>query len=338
MYEKLFDNKANLLESFYVTDGKSKLAFNLLTEDDKKVLGTQTVNQLYKSTKEKALQINYAGIELSKGDITKFKNYNDLQNAIGILEKLYNQDPSNSPSEIPKLVRCLEIFKKYKNDFNRAFVEKNEFIIMFYTNMVSALIASTALLVSSSMDYLKNVDGKTYRCVFDGKKKKASDVYVNSIERFVRMDKSGELKKLFQTGNAVYASLNEDGTVLTEGPLAYAIIVPMMVIITCRFIVFFWFYSRTKLSDYLLLISYFLEENAYNLDVSSEKGQKTQDKQLIVVAKLKRLSEILKVDSGKASKEAEKASKNDDTEMRNKQQSGGSSSSGKNDDEDILLL
>lgn len=337
---------SSLLEAYYVTDGKSKMNFQTLTEDDKAVLGKATVTKLFNTVKTKALKVNYAGIEKSKGDITKFNKYDDLQNSIKILNNMYNADPSNSPTEIPKLVRCLQILKKYKAKFMTSFNNKNEVVIMLYTNIVAALIGCTSLMISTTIEYIKTPTGD-YKAIFKGKKAKTKNVYYNSIDRFLKMEVRGQLNSLFKD-NEVKTSLNEsaDGVVSEDvleagaaafsalmavpiGQVAVVIVGIFVAVLIAREVVYLYFYSRTKISEELLTLAYFLEEHSQSLDENS----KTKEKQEKVVAKLKRLSEILSVDKENAGKKAEQEQKKEDEENRNSNDTGSSSS----DDNDILL-
>ena len=50
-----------------------------------------------------------ASLMLESGDI-------DLENAIKVLDTMYRNDPQVAPKEIPSLVRCFSLIKKYKKD------------------------------------------------------------------------------------------------------------------------------------------------------------------------------------------------------------------------------
>lgn len=349
---------SNILEAYYVTDGKSKLKYKSLTEADKNVLGKETVNKLFKSIKSKSLKVNYAGIERSKGDITKYVKYNDLENSIKILKNMYDADPSIAPTEIPKVVRCLDVLKKDKNNYIKAFNEKNEIIILLYTNIVGALIGCTSLLISSTIEYIKTPTGN-YRAIFTNKKQNCKNVYIKSIDKFLKLNLTGDLKPLFNTkqlNESFDLSYTDEDDVLNEtffgsmateisGVMKGGMALPMMgkvlfiigiaitVLVLCRYLVYFWFFSRTKISDNLLTLSYFVSENAQSIDTTSEKGQKIAERQLKAAEKLKRLSDIIRVDSEKASAKAESEIEQEDKQNRDNQNNSSDS-----DDDGILLL
>jgi len=304
----------NLIESYFIKDGKTFKEYNALNEAEKNQLSKDTVGKLFSSIKNKSLKVNYFGIEASKGDITKFTKYSDLDNAIKVLDTMYRNDPQVAPKEIPSLVRCYEAIKKYKADFTKAFNEKNELVSMLYTNMVAAIIGQASTLIASTVDYVKDPMGN-YKEIFKQREKKAKDVYSASIEKFLNMEIRGDLAKIFKRNEV----LSED-LLMISGIALLAIFSAIFII---RDVIFLYYYGKTKLGEQMLHLALFLEEHARSLDLSKKSNKEVQKKQLKEVEKLKKLSSKLLADREADERVVSREKDKEDKETSNIPTSGG---------------
>jgi hypothetical protein len=332
-----------LLESYFVKDYKSFKNYQSLSESEKKTFSKSLVTKLFNTVKNKSLGVNYNNIEKSKGDITKVNNYMDLDNCIHILVNMYNSNPSKELSVILRLKETQDIFLKYKNDFIRGFTQKNEIVMLTYTNMVAALISGTARIIATSIDYVKQPDNtfqRSFKKVNKGMYDK--DVYFKSLTRFCNMEKKGELKQILNTrrlNEAFDIGITENCDILDESiagifAVGMAVIVGVfLLLVAIRGLVFTFFHLKNGLANSLLMMSYFLEEHANNLDTSEGKNAKIKEKQLKIVAKLKALSKKLSIEDEDANKKAKKDEEEDD-----KKNQEDSSSSGDSDSNDDVLL
>jgi len=347
-----------MLESYLFPDGKSKLAYNALTEAEQKVFTKDMVTKLFNTIKNKSLRVNYMGLEKTKGDFTKYPKYNDVENAIKILNNMYNSNSSEAPKEILHCVRTLDLLKKYKNNFTKAFSDKNEPAAILYVNICAALIAGTSKIVAATIEYIKQPTGE-YKAAFKKESQNIlkDDVYFESLTRFITMEKTGQLKKLFDiSGNLSEEVLDEgviddiiDSTVVGDvkkiwnnisnskaGKLTKTVIATVgilaVVIWAIRVIPYTIYKLRKSISDHLLNLAYFLEEHAYELETDTKKGREVQEKQLRIVEKLKSLGNSISLDDKKAQKEANKDQKKDEEETRKDNES-----SNNYDDDDVLL-
>jgi len=154
------------------------------------------------------------GLEKTKGDFTKYPKYDDVENAIKILNNMYNSNSSEAPKEILHCVRTLDLLKKHKASFVKAFSDKNEPAAILYVNICAALIAGTSKIVAATIEYIKQPTGE-YKAAFKKESQDIlkDDVYFESLTRFITMEKTGQLKKLFD----ISGNLSEDISILDEG-------------------------------------------------------------------------------------------------------------------------
>jgi len=343
-----------MLESYLFPDGKSKLKYAALTEAEKKVFTRDMVTKLFNTIKNKSLRVNYMGLEKTKGDITKYPKYEDIDNSVKILNNMYKSNPSDAPKEILSCVKALELLKKYKSSFTKAFSDKNEPAAILYVNICAALIAGTSKVVAATIEYIKQPTGE-YKAAFKKESQNAlkDDVYFESLNRFVTMEKNGQLKKIFD----ISGNLTEDVELLDEGILdtfgeikdvykairdskfgktTKGILTVVSILAGVIFVVNFLPYQiyrlRKSISDHLLNLAYFLEEHAYELETDTKHGKEVQEKQLRIVEKLKSLGNSISLEEKEAKKQAEKDSKQDEEEARKENDSSNSY-----DDDDVLL-
>lgn len=300
----------NLIESYFIKDGKTYNQYMALSEDNKFQLSKDTITKLFDSIKKKALKVDYFGIEASKGDITKFAKYSDLDNAIKVLNNMYLSDPQVAPREIPSLVRCLNIIKKYKSNFTKAFETNSELLSMLYTNMVAAMIGETSVLISTSIDYVKDPLGN-YKEIFKEREKNTKDVYYSSIEKFLNMEVRGDLAKLF---NQKQSDVLNESILTITGITLIAIFSAIFII---RDIIFLYYFGKTRLGLQMLHLAMFLEEHARDLDTSKKGNKEIQKKQLAKVEKLKKMSEKLLADRNADEKVVDKEKAKEDKQNSN---------------------
>lgn len=187
------------------------LDYKSLSESDQKVFTTETVQKLFKMIKKKSLTVNYLGIDKTNGDITRFSKYDDIENSIKILNNMYHSNPTIAPKEVLLCVKTLDILKHRKVDFGRAFSQKNEIAIMLYTNIVATLISGTSLLVSKAIEYVKTPTNEfKEQFAKNSQKMFKEDVYFASLDKFITLNKNGELDTIFKNGAIISEAFEFD--------------------------------------------------------------------------------------------------------------------------------
>jgi len=288
-----FRNIDSLLKPILVQEGVDVIKYNKLTESDKNEISKDLVARVYKSIKDKTLQIDYSFIEKSKGDITKIQNYADLEGSINYLQNMYNND-TNAPKEINDLKKTLNNLKRYTRDFTTGYKKKNELVMFYYNNVVASLISATSFIIATSVDYIKDTM-KDMRPVFKANlsKNKSANLFLENIRSFNSMVTKGHFKTFVDNANNVD---NLVGLGLTAF-LAIAI-----AIFCIRDAVYIFFYSRNSVSENLLNLAYFVNLNA---NAASQKNGKAKGKQEKIAKQLINLSDKISVEQKVSTKKAE---------------------------------
>lgn len=154
------------------------------------------VGRLYTHIKNDVTGIDFGTIPRSKGIITKIDNYNglvDCINSIHDLVKSYNQ-PTKSVDE---LTTAINNIKNRERVFTKAFTLNIEFPIMLYNMTVTAIVSATSLLMSSSVEFIKNGhDSFTTSLDKVGYVKSKDHLMIEYISQFNRNCANGTIDKL----------------------------------------------------------------------------------------------------------------------------------------------
>lgn len=154
------------------------------------------VGRLYTHIKNDVTGIDFGTIPRSKGIITKIDNYNgliDCINSIHDLVKNYNQ-PTKSVDE---LTTAINNIKNRERVFTKAFTLNIEFPIMLYNMTVTAIVSATSLLMSSSVEFIKNGhDSFTTSLDKVGYIKSKDHLMIEYVSQFNRNCANGTIDKL----------------------------------------------------------------------------------------------------------------------------------------------
>ena len=154
------------------------------------------VGRLYTHIKNDVTGIDFGTIPRSKGVITKIDNYNglvDCINSIHDLVKSYNQ-PTKSVDE---LTTAINNIKNRERVFTKAFTLNIEFPIMLYNMTVTAVVSATSLLMSSSVEFIKNGhDSFTTALDKVGYVKSKDHLMIEYVSQFNRNCANGTIDKL----------------------------------------------------------------------------------------------------------------------------------------------
>lgn len=154
------------------------------------------VGRLYTHIKNDVTGIDFGTIPRSKGIITKIDNYSgliDCINSIHDLVKSYNQ-PTKSVDE---LTTAINNIKNRERVFTKAFTLNIEFPIMLYNMTVTAIVSATSLLMSSSVEFIKNGhDSFTTSLDKVGYVKSKDHLMIEYVSQFNRNCANGTIDKL----------------------------------------------------------------------------------------------------------------------------------------------
>ena len=300
-----------LLENATSYTEKSKI--QMLTEAEQAVVNDRMIGNLYQHALKKG-NIDFDNIPFSKGDIQKVDGYENMMATLDVLKGLSKKFGIKIP-EIEVVENAAVNLRTYRNIFERGFGLNVEFLMMYYNTLVYACIESTSLLLSSYVEYTRTVNNVEFQL------KKGKGIYGNicieNLRKFNESIKSGSFVK-FANGLLNKDKDNFLGVAgAAKGFVALAAIGATIVPIA-RELIYYFYESRMRVSEYLQQQKEFLEMNKFRLEASSMGAQERNNilnKQKNVIDKLEKVSDKIKVNSQLSSKKAESEIKHDNKNL-----------------------
>jgi hypothetical protein len=275
--------------------------FHSLQENDKKNLSVDLINSVVDSIKEKSNNIKMEEIEKTKGDISRIKNFEDIKDSVRFLTKLYNIE-NNAPDIIPNLNQALINLDKYKKEFQEAYRQDNFLLKTYYESVVFSLIFSITYLVTNAIKYKQDKAGNLIMSFEDDLEKGTDTNYTfNSVRKFNKYIEDGKFEKFTNK------SLDNENFFAAVGAGLSIIILTFFFVWTIRQIIYFVYFTRAKVSDYLNSIANYVELNKES--ISSDDDAK--EKQAKLASKLRDVADKIDVQKRKGNAEAKKEIEDD---------------------------
>lgn len=265
-----------------------------LMESELKAVNNTMVSNLYNSAISKA-HVDFDDIPHSKGDITKYSGYKSMMEILTLVREIASKHSVKIP-EVDVVTTAISNIAVYRESFEKGFRLDKEFVILQYNTLVYACIEATSVIVSSYVDFVKRPDRNEFTIIQNTRR--GGHASIQNLERFNQAVKQGEFSKVLNSviNSGKEALIGVDDlvvpTIILGGVL---VIVPLI-----RELIFSFYYSRMKISDYLKHQAMLLEINKENLEsvkMSAKERNAIVKKQTQQIEKLRRLSDAIKVDS-----------------------------------------
>lgn len=296
-------------------DIEDKMTRNVLlsvNEADQNVVMKSLSDKLYKHIVDKVDDIDFGTIPLSKGDITKIDNYEQLCDCINIMGDIleqYRQDIT--PVQTVSL--ALQNMIDRTDLFTKAYKLNVEMPIIIYNTITMAIVSSVSFLISSCIEFIKLGSDQGYDIALNsvGLKKTRECVLFKDLEKFNNICNNGDFDKAMEYVISKNAEKNFTGFGMAFGVSSVAIILGILISIIpiIRELIFIFYWSRVKVSDYFEAQANLLIMNAYNIEnnLSTEDKSKKEiaNKQRKIADMFKKISNTIKVNVVTGEKKAQ---------------------------------
>lgn len=324
-------------EFFDVMDTVTRKTMLVINESEKSQILGSLANKLYSKIVKDVTNIDYGTIPLTKGDVSKMENYSDILETLKIIKDIQEQY-KQSTADVNTVLTTIDYLKEYQDIWVKAFAIDCEFVQVMYATMCMGVVSSTALLVSTSIEFIKNPETQTFEIALQKvpKTRSANALMLNNLTKFNKACQKGEVEKvckdILHNNYAVkeQAALMEAEQCLGEAapaliaasvlPIGVLSVLSVMTLLTCfipilRELTVTFLNAKQSFSDYLALESDVVRLNAERVKYSTTKTEsektKIRNKQLKIADRLKKMATALEVKMNKATKAAEAEVKND---------------------------
>ena len=287
IFKVLYENASSLKE-------RREIQEVLENDTMQQSIATQLVSKLYTSAVNKGY-VDFDDLPDTRGDFTKYKGYDSLVESIALVKEL-GEAQGIKIKEAVTVETAIANITARKDLYEKAFGLDNEIGKMSYLTLTYATIAATSAIISSYVDFIRSPEKLEFHLIKGNRE--PGELLIKNLELFNEAVRKGEYNITISRSQSLSDKQNFTGASLIV-PAAIAIGL-MSIIPVSRELIFSFYFTRMKLSDYLAHQSALLELNKAAVEAS---GRNQKDKKKIIAkqqraaAKFERLSEQIKVKS-----------------------------------------
>ena len=292
-------------EAMNYFDKSDSLTRNILlsvNEADQNVVMSSLSSKLYEHIKEHVEDVDFGTIPLSKGDITKIDNYEELVDCVNIITQILQQYNQNTES-IETVSIAIQNMIDRTEMFEKAYRLNIEMPIITYNTIVLAIVSSVSYMISSCIEFVKMADDRGFDIAIDkvAAVKTKECVLFKDLARFNSACAKGEFDKAMNYVMGVNTKNFVGFTGLGAASAAAALGCLLLIVPIIRELIFFFYYSRTRVSNYFDAQAALLTMNAYNIENNLSREDKTRKeiakKQMKIADKFKKIANAVKVNT-----------------------------------------
>lgn len=299
-------------ENFDVTDDITRKTLLSIDEaDQNKVLDSLT-SKLYQSIMDKVYDIDFGGVEETCGDITKLQNYDTMLECINVIKDILIQYKNDT--KIPdEILTAISNIRERKDTFEKAFNLKLDLPIVLYNTIVLSIVSSVSLIISTSIEFIKDVGEETYQIKFDkvAYARSSQSLLYTNLQKFNHACSNGEVDRSmdYVINGAKKNFLGMDDVFTIVGVVGATGLV-LSIIPIMRELIFFFYHSKQSISDYfevqadlVQMNTEYLRQNPTMTEKEKKDIIKRQDK---FVKAFRKIANFMCIDDKKAEQKAKK--------------------------------
>lgn len=280
-----------------------------MNKDDIHQINGTLIQGLYRTIIERK-DCDFGDIPDSKGDIEKCKYYKSTVESLDILSELMvkNEIPT---TDVEIVKEAIANIKRFKPTFDLAFQLKQDYLILNYNTIVMAVIDATSMIIADYMNYLVGPEQSRYDSVKSRSDKSRGRISIDNLQRFNNEVKVGHFETMSNYMLDAQRKNFTGGGIVIAGVVISALV---SVIPITRELIYFYYRSRVKMSDYLDMQADFLELNKLGVQASSKSAQQKKEiikKQEKIILKCRRRADKLKINDEDIGALAKKQVEND---------------------------
>lgn len=311
-------------EHFDLKDPMTRKAVIHMNEADQTSVLTALTSKLYDNIVSKVDDIDYGDIPNTKGDIDKLSNISKLTECIDLLRNILKEFKQDT-SPVEEISVALSNVRSRKTLFERAFRMDVELPIIVYNNITLSIIESVSFMIASSIEFMKTPNRDSFQVTLDkvAYAKTKNNLLYKNLKKFNNSCKSGEFDKAIEHVLKNRVNHISEGAVSVAAGITVvgaALLIILNIIPILREIVFFFYYTRMRVSDFFDIQADLLQMNAHNLESSLSHDEKQKEriisKQLKIVELFRKIANKISFTGRKAEVETEKEIANSSTKMK----------------------
>ena len=301
-----------IIESYMdICDNDTRKICLAVNEEDQNKLLSSLTSKLYDNIVEKVDDIDFGDIPRTKGDFTKLPNYSKITECCETLRNILIQYKQKTDT-VDTIRTAIDNLIRKRETFEKAYKYNIELPMVVYNTIGLSVVSAISLMISTTIEFIKSPNHDGFEIVFDQVSfvKTKDHLLFDNLKKFNKSCESGDLDKTMDfviRSNAKGFTGAEYG-IIAGGIALIAIILNIIPIL--RELIFFFYYTRTRVSDYFDLQADLLQMNANNLRMSSSTDIKDKERvikqQLRIADTFRRIANFISIDSKSAEVKATK--------------------------------
>lgn len=267
-------------------------------ETNAQQIGERMISNLYGNTLMKS-NIDFGDIPASKGNIENCSAYPVITSTLSVLSSLARQSKTNIP-EVVTIEKSITYIKTQRHNFEKAFKMQSDALMMYYNALVYSCIEATSIVLSNYVDYIKNPNNIKMTVKKKSQSHLTNKICMQNLNSFNKSCKDGSFNKLSQQLLSGNISKTIEPAISTESvsAIAMGVGIAMSIIPLLRTVIYYFYYSRMKISNFLEQQSYFLQLNEANINSSifdAKKKKEVLSNQKNLIKKFEDLSDKIRI-------------------------------------------
>jgi len=305
MYEEYAQEAINILRNN--TPRKDQYDLSMLLESARSSINNSLLVILFKQI-EKYRKFNYDDIDASKGNYEALKFYDDLEKTHKFL-----QDEFRITEELNIVLTAKKNIIKMRKPFEEGYQMDSDVVILLYESIVHAIVDATSTLITMAATSVVKT------------KEACSKHSLNLLRRFNKAVEKDNLQKAVRAANEQMFLFSGNKTVVKEEVFSsfLSVILTAGVILIfipiIRELIFYFYFVRMKISDYLDQLSMYIKINEVevrsNPEFNEAKKKEILEKQDKWIERLEYLSDKIRVNQVKAEVEAKEEIKKENSKV-----------------------
>jgi hypothetical protein len=193
-----------------------------------------------------------------------------------------------------------------------------------YNNTVLTIINAVSYMIATCIEFMKTPNQDSFSITLDrvSYSKTKSNMLYNNLRKFNDSCAKGQFDEAMEfviNRKVKNASVREDAALIATAIIT-GVVVVLNIIPILREMVFFFYYTRMRVSDFFDIQADLLQMNAYNVqhneNIDSEKREHIVSKQLKIVELFRKIANKIAINGKKAEVDATKEITNTSKKMK----------------------
>ena len=298
-------------EYFDITDNNTRRILLAIDENDQNKVLVSLTSKLYDNIVNKVDDIDFGEIPMTKGDITRLSNYNTILECNDTMRKLLLEF-KQSTEPVDTITTAIDNIRNSTDIWKRAFAGNIELPMVTYNTIVLAIIEATTYLISMVVEYIKIPSSDSFQVTIDKSalNKSKDHMIFDNLRKFNDAYRKGQIT------NAMNYIIKEKVNSFTGEIGAGAALFGVTALLFCivpilRELIFLFYYSRVRISEYFEMQADMLQMNSYNVehnrpDLDKEQRKSISTKQMKIADKMRQFSKKIAINMKESENKAVK--------------------------------